>query len=125
MQTAAYGGFTFYSIEYQINKGSAFQDFNPDFFILSGDNVAVVETKSDGDDSNINCAKYKAAKRHFELLNKALEAEGNKRRYFFYFLSPIDFNAFADYLSDGRLFSTTFHSKLMEMLEKKIDLIGE
>lgn len=115
----------FYSIDYQLNKGSAVQEFNPDFFILSGDNVAVVETKSDGDDSSVNCAKYKAAKRHFDLLNKALEVEGSCRRYFFYFLSPIDYNTFADYLSDGRLFSTIFHSKLMELLEKKLDLMSE
>lgn len=115
----------FYGIDYQINKGSAFQVFNPDFFILSGQNVAVVETKSDGDDSDVNCAKYKAAKRHFDLLNKALDSAGNKRKYYFYFLSPVDFNVFGDYLSDGRLFRTTFHSKLMELLEKKIELLGE
>ena len=110
----------FYGIEYQIKKGSAFQTFNPDFFILSGNNVAVVETKSDNDDSDINCAKYRAAKRHFELLNKALETTKSERRYSFYFLSPIDYNAFADYLSDGRLFCTTFHSKLMDLIEKKL-----
>ncbi len=115
----------FYSIEYQLNKGSAVQEFNPDFFILSGDHVAVVEIKSDGDDSSVNCAKYKAAKRHFEALNKALEAEGAGRRYFFYFLSPADFHTFADYLSDGRLFNAIFHSELMELLEKKLESMSE
>mgnify|MGYP000902537220 CR=1 FL=1 len=115
----------FYGIDYQMNKGSAFQTFNPDFFILSGNNVAVVETKSDGDDSDVNCAKYKAAKRHFDLLNKALEIKGSSQRYFFYFLSPIDYNTFADYLSDGRIFNTTFHSKLMDQIEKKIDIMSE
>ncbi len=114
----------FYGIEYQMNKGSAFQTFNPDFFILSGDNVAVVETKSDDDDSDINCAKYKAAKRHFDLLNKALESYGSSRRYYFYFLSPVDYNTFTDYLSDGRIFKTTFLSNLMDKIEKKLETLS-
>lgn len=115
----------FYGIEYQINKGSAFQTFNPDFFICVGKNVIVVETKSDDDASEMNCAKYKAAKRHFELLNKTLAEQGSPWKYFFYFLSPVDYNVFADYISDGRLFTSTFHSKLMDLLEKKIESLDE
>lgn len=114
----------FYKIDYQLNKGSAFQEFNPDYFILCGENVAVVETKSDGDDSEINCAKYRAGKRHFELLNKALEKESSQRRYFFYFLSPTDYSTFFDYLSDGRLFKSTFRGKMIDLLEKKIEAMN-
>jgi len=115
----------FYGIDYQMNKGSAFQSFNPDFFILVGDNVAVVETKSDSDDSDMNCAKYKAANRHFELLNKALESNGSERRYFLYFLSPTDYAAFADYLSDGRLFSSKFNGVLMDQINKRVATSSE
>lgn len=63
----------FYSIDYQKNKGAAFKGFNPDFFIKIGSNILVAETKTDGDISEENCAKYRAAKRHFELLNAELE----------------------------------------------------
>jgi len=107
----------FYSIDYQKNKGSKFQAFNPDFFIKKGSNIIVVEIKSDNDNSIENKAKYRAAKRHFDLLNSELELHGLSERYFFTFLSPIDYNTFADYVKDGRFFTSNFRSHLEILLE--------
>ena len=108
----------FYSIDYQKNKGSKFQSFNPDFFIVVQDKVIVVEIKMDNDDSDENKAKNRAAKRHFEILNNELKAYGINRKYYFCFLSPIDYNTFAEYVKDGRMFSSNFRSKLEDLLEK-------
>lgn len=111
----------FYEIDYQKNKGSKFQKFNPDFFIAVGNNIIVVETKSDNDDSDENKAKYRAGKRHFELLNSELEAHGIEQKYYFCFLSPVDYNTFAQYVIDGRMFTSNFRSKLEDLLEKSDD----
>ena len=108
----------FYSIDYQKNKGSKFKAFNPDFFIKKGDNIIVVEIKSDNDNSLENKAKNRAAKRHFELLNKELEKEGKSDRYYFTFLSPVDYNTFADNVKDGRIFEFKFRSHLEILLEE-------
>lgn len=108
----------FYSIDYQKNKGSKFQSFNPDFFIVVQDKIIVVEIKSDNDDSDENKAKNRAAKRHFEILNNELKAHEINRKYYFCFLSPIDYNTFAEYVKDGRMFSSNFRSKLEDLLEK-------
>lgn len=108
----------FYGIDYQKNKGSKFQSFNPDFFIKVGEKFIVVETKSDGDDSDENKAKYRAAKRHFMLLNDELAQKGINEKYYFCFLSPIDYNAFAQYIIDGRMFTSNFRSKLDDLLEQ-------
>jgi len=111
----------FYSIDYQKNKGSKFKSFNPDFFIKKGDNIIVVEIKSDNDDSLENKAKNRAAKRHFELLNVELEKRGKPDRYYFTFLSPIDYNTFADNVKDGRIFESKFRSHLEILLEDSDD----
>jgi len=111
----------FYSIDYQKNKGSKFKAFNPDFFIKKGDNIIVVEIKSDNDNSLENRAKNRAAKRHFELLNKELEKQGKPDRYYFTFLSPIDYNTFADNVKDGRIFESKFRSHLEILLEDTED----
>ena len=111
-----------YSIDYKQNIGSKFQSFNPDFFLLIGDKVVVVEIKSDNDVSDENKAKYRATKRHFETLNLELEKHGETvRKYYFCFLSPIDYNTFAEYLKDGRMFTSNFRSKLEDLLEKNND----
>lgn len=112
----------FYSIDYQKNKGSKFQSFNPDFFLLINNNIVVVEIKSDNDVSDENKAKYKAAKRHFETLNQELKIQGlTDGKYYFCFLSPIDFNTFAEYIKDKRMFTSNFRSKLEDLLEKNND----
>jgi len=110
----------FYSIEYSWRKGEhpTQSGFNPDFFLKFGDNIVVVETKSDGDDTPENKAKYTWAKKHFEDLNNELEKAGIKQKYFFHFLSPESYTEFAEYLADGRLFKGEFESRLEELLEK-------
>lgn len=111
----------FYSIDYQKNKGSKFKAFNPDFFIKKDNNIIVVEIKSDNDDSLENKAKNRAAKRHFELLNAELEKHGKPDRYYFTFLSPVDYNTFADNVKDGRIFESKFRSHLEILLEDSDD----
>ena len=111
----------FYSIDYQKNKGSKFKAFNPDFFIKKNNNVIVVEIKSDNDDSPENKAKNRAAKRHFEILNAELEKHGKPDRYYFTFLSPVDYNTFADNVKDGRIFESKFRSHLEILLEESGD----
>lgn len=111
----------FYSIDYQKNKGSKFKAFNPDFFIKKGNNIIVVEVKADNDNSIENKAKNRAAKRHFELLNLELKKNGKPDRYFFTFLSPIDYNTFAIYVKDGRFFESKFRSHLDILLEETED----
>ncbi|MEG2210733.1 MAG: DEAD/DEAH box helicase family protein [Eubacterium sp.] len=107
----------FYSIDYQKNKGSKFQGFNPDFFIKKGNFTIVVETKADNDDSEENKAKYRAAKRHFELLNSELKAKGILEQYIFCFLSPQDYQTFEQFVLDGRIFDNKFRSHLEDLLE--------
>ena len=107
----------FYSIDYQKNKGRKFQAFNPDFFIKKGSNIIVVEIKADNDNSIENKAKNRAAKRHFDLLNLELEIQGLSQRYYFTFLTPMDYSTFADYVKDGRIFTSNFRSHLEILLE--------
>ncbi len=111
----------FYSIDYQKNKGSKFRAFNPDFFIKKDNRIIVVEIKSDNDDNLENRAKNRAAKRHFELLNAELEKHGKPERYYFTFLSPVDYNTFADNVKDGRIFESKFRSHLGILLEDSED----
>lgn len=108
----------FYAIDYQKNKGSKFKSFNPDFFIKVNENIIVVEIKSDNDVCDENRAKNRAAKRHFELLNAELNAAGISQKYYFCFLSPCDYNTFAEYVKDGRMFTSNFRSNLEFLLEK-------
>jgi type III restriction enzyme len=110
----------FYSVEYSWRKGEhpTQGSFNPDFFLKIGDNIVVVEIKSDGDDSEENKAKYRWAKKHFEDLNAELKNAKIKQKYFFHFLSPASYSEFAQYLIDGRLFKGEFRSELEDLLEK-------
>lgn len=110
----------FYGVEYSWRKGEhpTQGSFNPDFFIKFGENMVVVEIKSDGDDSEENKAKYKWAKKHFEDLNEELKKQKIKQTYFFHFLSPQSYSEFAQYLLDGRLFKGKFRSSLEDLLDK-------
>lgn len=111
----------FYGVEYSWRKGEhpTQGTFNPDFFLKLGENIVVVEIKSDGDDSEENKAKYRWANRHFLDLNEELKNAGIKQRYFLHFLSPNSYAEFTKYLCDNRLFEGKFRSNLEDLLEDK------
>src|SRR3972149_6570626 len=98
---------SFYSFPYSYKpeteaKTHVRQDnFNPDYFLKKDDDIIVVEIKKDDDDSKKNKAKNRDGSRHFEDLNKALEANGISQRYYFIFLSPDDYVAFFQSVRDG------------------------
>ena len=109
----------FYSVEYSWRKGEhpTQGTFNPDFFLKTGENIIVVEIKSDGDDSEENKAKYRWAKKHFEDLNAELKKNKIKQRYFLHFLSPNSYSEFIEYFCDNRLFDKKFRSNLEDLLD--------
>ncbi len=94
----------FYSIPYTYQAGTHSKEggLNPDFFLLVGDDVLPVEIKADDDMTEINRAKLRYARRHFDDINQRLEQQGATRRYFFKFLSPDDFTNFFHALSQGK-----------------------
>ncbi len=98
----------FYKIEYSYQGtggGTKRGSFNPDYFLLleTGE-VIVVETKADDDDSAMNVGKLKYATDHFKAVNELLaRKEGEKRRYYFHFVSPLDYNRFFEALRDGKI----------------------
>ena len=109
----------FYSVEYTWKKGThqTQGSFNPDFFLKVGENIIVIEIKSDDDDSEENKAKYHWAKQHFKDLNEELEKVEIKQKYFFHFLSPASYSEFTEYLRDGRVFEGKFRSTIEVLLE--------
>lgn len=110
----------FYSITYILQRGSEPQQFNPDFFIKIGDNIAVIETKADNDICKENFAKMVDARKHFENLNQQLEQENSPIRYRFNMLSPCSYSDFKKTIMSGTYFSDGFSSKLESDLEEKI-----
>jgi type III restriction enzyme len=117
----------FYSIPYSIDTGdgrfTTQHSFNPDFFLKvenrGTDYIIAVETKSNGDDSTENKAKYKDAKKHFQDLNNQLKEKGVNQTYIFHFVCPDDFPTFFDYLRSGSLIENKFKGQLEELLEKE------
>ncbi len=106
----------FYPIEYSWKKGEHPKRgrFNPDFFIKINKNILIVEIKGDEeirDPSDENKAKYKAAKKHFDILNE----QQSKLKYYFNFLTPEDYDYYFDHLREGNL---NFNSKLDAELVK-------
>ena len=106
----------FYPIEYSWKKGEDPKRgrFNPDFFIKVGTNILVVEIKGDEETkepSDENKAKYKAAKRHFSILN----GQQSQIRHFFNFLTPEDYDY---YFTQLRKKNFKFVSKLDAEFEK-------
>lgn len=94
----------FYPIEYGWRKGEHFRRgfFNPDFFLCVNGTVIVVEIKGDeelDDPSEENRAKYRAAVNHFSLVKESVE----NQNYVFHFLTPKDYDAFFQFLRDGRV----------------------
>jgi len=110
----------FYSVEYSWRKGEhpTQGSFNPDFFLKVGENIIVVEIKSDNDDSEENKAKYRWAKKHFEYLNEELKKAEIGQTYFFHFLSPKSYAEFAEYLVEEKLVKGEFRSTIEDLLEK-------
>lgn len=120
----------FYPIQYALKYGGrdsktrtySHKQFNPDFFLKIEkpdlDYIVVVETKEDGDVSDKNMAKYRAAKRHFADLNEKLAASGISQRYLFHFLSPVSYPEFFAYLKNGQLLQGKFCSALETLLEE-------
>jgi type III restriction enzyme len=95
---------SFYTIEFSYKKTKESKrragEFNPDFFIWleDKDEIVVVETKADSDDSPVNVGKLEAATEHFEIVNRYLQDQGLERHYQFHFLSPSDYDGFFDAL---------------------------
>ncbi|MGH8075045.1 MAG: DEAD/DEAH box helicase [Lysobacter sp.] len=92
------------------------ENFNPDFLLklAARDVVLVVEIKADNDDSSRNKAKARDAKAHFRELNAQLKDDGMAWRYYFYFLSEVDYATFFSAIREDRL---DYKSSLMTRLE--------
>ena len=103
----------FYGIEFAYQRNgngrSSRGTFNPDFFLLHAqrDEVIVVETKANDDDSAMNAGKLAHALDHFATVNKLLKAKKNKRRYSFHIISPNDYDRFFKALREDHLDSFT------------------
>jgi type III restriction enzyme len=76
-------------------KGGGHQkeaNFFPDFILKIAEDILIIEIKSDEDVKEVNEKKLKYAKKHFAELN----GKQTKYKYYFYFLSPLDFRTFFD-----------------------------
>ena len=78
--------------------------------------ILVVETKQDGDDTNKNRAKLRDGKKHFMDLNGYLKAENKVWQYHFYFLSPENIPDFFEAVRNCRY--AGWASNLMLELER-------
>lgn len=104
----------FYMIEYSWRKGEHPKNgqFNPDFFIKVGKNILIIETKTDTDITDENKGKVEYAKKHISMLNKVQ----NKQKYYFWMISPRDYDNFFKKLRSGKW--TDFVSTLEIDLEQ-------
>ena len=102
----------FYSVPYSYKKGThmKYQNFNPDFFIKKGNQILVVEIKSDQEEANETRAKLRDSSLHFSELNK----KQNDFEYLFFMLSPQDYENFFIGLTNETM--KQYQSKLMEKL---------
>ena len=109
----------FYALPYSFklsNKHSMqHHQFNPDFImkVFKKPVILIVEIKADGDKTEQNKAKQRDAIEHFQLINNILKSKGKDWRYYFYFLSPVDYEEFFDEIGKGNYKWT---STLMEQL---------
>jgi type III restriction enzyme len=72
--------------------------------LLESGDVVVVETKADDDSSAVNVGKLKYATDHFKAVNDLLAKQKSvKRRYYFHFVSPMDYDQFFEALRDGKI----------------------
>jgi len=99
----------FFGIEFAYQRNgngrSTRGTFNPDFFLLHAgrDEVIVVETKANDDDSPMNAGKLAHALDHFATVNSFLEKQKSKRRYSFHIISPNDYDRFFKALRENAL----------------------
>ena len=105
----------FYEIDYAWKKREHPKrgKFSPDFFILIGKLISVVEIKGDEelrDPSEENRKKAQYATAHFHRLNLQLSKQRGAAHYCFNFLTPKNFGAYFQYLRDGNL--TNYRSEL-------------
>ena len=102
----------FYTIDYSWRKGEHPKNgkFNPDFFIKIKEKILIVETKSQNDILEENQGKVKCAKKHIKNLNKLQ----SKQKYYFWMISPQDYDEFFRKLRDGKYidFVSTFELDL-------------
>lgn len=94
----------FYDFDYTWRKGTHQQNgkFNPDFFIKKKDVVVIVEIKDDSQIGSLdpeNIGKYRAAQKHFRLLNEYFRETDRKCRYKFTFLTPKNYDRFFEQLT--------------------------
>lgn len=107
----------FYKITYILKRGTNPKEFNPDFFIKVGDNIAVIETKMNNDLCRENYSKMIDSKKHFSLLNTELQKRGINTRYSFNILSPSSYPDFENKLMDGSYFKG-FNSEIEILLQE-------
>lgn len=96
----------FYNFKYTYRKWEhpTTENFNPDFFIKSWNNIIVIEIKwneswrENASDLIKNRAKYEKAKFHFNTLNDFLKENKIDFNYHFHFCSPKDYKTFFSYL---------------------------
>lgn len=101
----------FYTLTYILKRGSRPKDFNPDFFIKIGNNIAVIETKADNDISKENYSKMIDARKYFSLLNEEMKKNNNPMRYNFNILTPKSYPDFEAKILDNTYFNG-FNSEL-------------
>ena len=112
----------FYEIDYAWKKGEHPKRgrFSPDFFIIAGDFIIVVEIKGNEElyePSEENRKKNEYAVAHFDRINNQLKFDGSKGRYIFTFLPERGINSFFQSLRDGNI--ANFKSELDVKLSEK------
>ena len=103
----------FYSIPYSYkhNTHMKYATFNPDYFILKGNQIIVVEIKADTEDGIDTKAKLRDATTHFEKINQ----EQSEIEYYFMLIGPSDFPEFFESLRRKRFIG--YESNLMRNLK--------
>lgn len=113
----------FYELAYTWRKWEhpKIDNFNPDFFIKSWNNILVIEIKwnewAKEYSSNFiqNKAKYFQAKEHFEKLNNLLNEKWINQKYYFHFCSPSDYKTLFRVIKSWNI--EYFRSKIEDSFE--------
>lgn len=95
-----------YGISYSWRKGEHPKNgiFNPDFFIRTSNRIIIVEVKGDEqlhEPDPENVGKYKAAIKHFSIINKELDHRNDDLRYKFTFITPVSIGALFEAIRNG------------------------